>query len=151
MILDTLPHWRRYAAVNPRFTGAFRFLETVTPDTPVGRHDIAGDTVYALVQRYRSRPEAALQFEAHRRYIDIQFVMQGREVIQWAPLATTSDVTAPYDATKDVALFAAPAAALPVRMEAGRFLILFPDDAHAPCCVWDGPEEVLKVVVKVAV
>lgn len=27
----------------------------------------------------------------------------------------------------------------------------FPEDAHAPSCAWDRPEEVLKVVVKVQV
>jgi YhcH/YjgK/YiaL family protein len=40
---------------------------------------------------------------------------------------------------------------VPVRLTAGQFTIFFPDDAHAPCSAWDGPEDVLKVVVKVAV
>jgi YhcH/YjgK/YiaL family protein len=40
---------------------------------------------------------------------------------------------------------------VPVRVAAGQFAILFPDDAHAPCCAWAEPEPVVKVVVKVAV
>jgi YhcH/YjgK/YiaL family protein len=151
MILDTLPLWHRYAPLNPRFARAFAFLEGVTPETADGRQDIDGDDLYALVQRYQTRPSTGLQLEAHRRYIDIQFLVHGREVIHWAPLATLSEVTLPYDAAKDAGLFAATAGLVPVRLAAGQFAILFPDDAHAPCCAWDTPENVLKVVVKVAV
>jgi YhcH/YjgK/YiaL family protein len=57
----------------------------------------------------------------------------------------------PHDVTKDVALFAASANMIPVPIQAGQCAILFPDDAHAPCCTWGAPAEVLKVVVKVAV
>jgi biofilm protein TabA len=151
MILDTLPRWHGYAAINPRFAAAFTFLEQVTPATPVGRHDIDGEAIFALVQRYPTRPATGVQLEAHRRYIDIQFVVQGREMIHWAPLADLTEVTMPYDETKEAALFAATAGVVPVRLSAGRFMVLFPEDAHAPCCVWDQPAEVMKVVVKVAV
>jgi biofilm protein TabA len=151
MILDTLPLWQRYAAIHPRFAAAFSFLDGVTPATADGRHDIDGDALYALVQRYRTRSAAGMQLEAHRRYIDVQFIARGREVIHWAPLASLSEVTLPYDTTKDAGLFALPAATVPLRLVAGQFAILFPDDAHAPCCAWDEPEDVLKVVVKVAV
>jgi biofilm protein TabA len=78
-------------------------------------------------------------------------VVQGREMIHWAPLADLTEVTMPYDETKEAALYAATAGVVPVRLSAGRFMVLFPEDAHAPCCVWDQPAEVMKVVVKVAV
>jgi YhcH/YjgK/YiaL family protein len=151
MILDTLPLWHRYAALHSGFTRAFAFLEGVTPATADGRHDIDGDAIYALVQRYQTRATSGMQLEAHRRYIDVQFIALGREVIHWAPLATLTEVTLPYDATKDAGFFAPTAGTMPVRIAAGQFAILFPDDAHGPCCAWDGPEDVLKVVVKVAV
>ncbi len=150
MILDTLPLWRRYATLNPRFPQAFSFLEQVTADTAVGRHEIAGDDLFALVQRYETRPAAGMQLEAHRRYIDIQFIASGREVIHWAPLASLTEVTLPYDAAKEAAFFKAADGMVPVRLAAGQFAILYPDDAHMPCCAWDDPTEVLKVVVKVA-
>lgn len=150
MILDSLPQWHRYAALHPRFPAAFAFLERVTAETAAGRHDIDGDAVYALVQKYQTRPVIGMP-EAHRRYIDIQFIARGREVIHWTPLAGCSEVALPYDAEKDAGFFAAPSAMVPVRLTAGQFTIFFPDDAHAPCSAWDGPEDVLKVVVKVAV
>lgn len=150
MILDTLPQWQRYAALNPRFARAFAFLEQVTPTVADGRHEIDGDDVFALVQRYQTRPVAG-QPEAHRRYVDIQFIVAGREGIQWAPLESLTEVTKPYDDATDAGFFAAGGALVPVRVAAGQFAILFPDDAHAPCCAWAEPEPVIKIVVKVAV
>lgn len=150
MILDALPQWRRYAALNPRFAKAFAFLEQATPDVADGRHEIDGDAVFALVQRYETRTVAG-PLEAHRRYVDVQFMLRGREVIQWAPLALLAEASRPFDEVTDAALFAAGGDLVPVRLAAGQFAILFPDDAHAPCCAWAGPEAVVKIVVKVAV
>lgn len=151
MILDSLPLWRRYAELNPRLARGFAFLEQLPPDVAVGRHEIDGDAVYALVQRYQTRPVEQMQFEAHRRYIGIQYLASGREVIQWAPRASLGVATKPYDEVTDAALFALAPCMMPVQLQAGQFAILFPDDAHAPCCAWGDPAEVLKVVIKVAV
>lgn len=151
MILDSLPLWHRYAAVHPRFARAFDFLRQLGPDPATGRHEIDGDAVYALVQQYQTRPAAGMQLEAHRRYIDIQYPVRGQEAIHWAPLASLAQVAMPYDAAKDAALYLPSAAVIPVPVHAGQFAILFPDDAHAPCCTWGEPAEVLKVVVKIEV
>ena len=151
MILDSLPLWRRYSSLNPRLARGFAFLEQLSPDPAIGRHEIDGDAVYALVQRYHTRPVEQMQFEAHRRYIDIQYLASGREVIQWAPLASLAAATKPYDAVTDAALYATTPGMTPMQLQAGQFAILFPDDAHAPCCAWGNPAEVLKVVVKVEV
>lgn len=149
MILDSLHLWRRYAALNPRLARGFAFLEQLTTDAAEGRHGIDGDSVYALVQRYRTRPVAEMRLEAHRRYVDIQYLASGREVIHWAALAGLPEPGKPYDAASDAALYATTPDMTPVQLRAGQFVILFPDDAHAPCCTWDEPAEVLKVVVKV--
>lgn len=149
MILDSLPLWRRYAPLNPRLARGFAFLEQLAADAALGRHDIDGDAAFALVQRYRTRPVAETRFESHRRYIDIQYLVSGQEVIHWAALADLATATQPYDAVTDVAFYPWPADPMPVRLQAGQFAILFPDDAHAPCCAWGDPAEVLKVVVKV--
>lgn len=151
MILDSFPLWHRYAALNPRFTQAFEFLGQLSADVAIGRHEIDGDVVYALVQEYQTRSATGMQLEAHRRYVDIQYLVRGREVIHWAPLAGLAQIAMPYDATKDAGLFLPSADVIPVPVQAGQFAILFPDDAHAPCCTWGEPADVLKVVVKVEV
>jgi biofilm protein TabA len=150
LIFTTLDAIDRYAPLNPRFGVAIAFLRRLGSDPAIGRHEIDGDSAFALVQHYETRSAAGVALEAHQRYIDIQYVARGHEAIHWAPLAGLA-VTMPHDATKDVALFAMPHDAVPVPLEAGRCAILFPDDAHAPCCIWGEPTEVVKVVVKVAV
>ncbi|NDG71800.1 MAG: DUF386 domain-containing protein, partial [Proteobacteria bacterium] len=70
-----------------------------------GRYEIDGDRVFALVQKYTTKPVESALYEAHRRYSDIQFIFSGRETILWAPLAAMSEQTMPYDEAKDAALW----------------------------------------------
>lgn len=149
MILDNLSQCQRYTALSPRFAKAFEFLKKFNGSLKNGRYDIDGDDIYAIVQRYTTKPAAAGQFEVHRKYIDVQFVHAGRETILWAPLGSLTKVNMAFDEKQDAALFALVPAATPLRLGAGQFTILFPEDGHVPCCEWDKPGEVTKVVVKV--
>jgi len=146
MILDQLSQWPRYARLHPRFAAAFRYLETLTPQTPVGRVELAGNDLFVSVQTYPTRPVEQCRFEAHRQYADIQFLITGREQILWSPLPAT---TAPYNAEKDILFFATPAVATPLHLVAGQFAVFFPADGHAPGCDLSGTATVLKAVVKV--
>lgn len=151
MILDTLDNADRYASLNSRFARAFDFLRTVDGSQALGRHDLDGDACFALVQTYESKPEEKALFEAHRKYIDVQFIHSGRETILWAPLAAMKEETMAYSEEKDAALWKLVPEATPLHVSAGHFTILWPQDAHAPCIEWGKPEQVFKVVVKVAV
>ena len=151
MILDTLAQGPAYSSLNPRFARAFEFLRSVRPETPVGRHEIAGEEIYALVQQHSTKPVTEKKLEVHRRYIDIQFMVRGREIIAWTPLAGLGEPSMVFDPKLDAALYPYPPHAVPVGIVPGQFMILFPEDAHAPSCCWDAPAEVLKVVVKVQV
>ncbi len=149
MIQDTLDNSARYEVLNPRFSKAFEFLRVVDGTLAPGRHQIDGDDVFALVEKYFTKPMDGALFEAHRKYIDVQYIYSGRETILWAPLASMKEITRPYDEIKDAAKWKLVPDVTPLHMGAGHFAILFPEDAHAPCVEWDRPEEVFKVVVKV--
>jgi biofilm protein TabA len=150
MILDNLDQCQKYAALSPGFANAFEFLRTFDGKLANGRYELDGDNVYAMVQRYTTKPSAKGVFEAHRKYIDVQFVFAGRETILWAPLsALEAKTTEPYKEDGDYALFALVPTATPLRLGPHQLAILFPEDGHVPCCEWDGPCEVTKVVVKV--
>lgn len=151
MIQDTLNNSARYEILSPRFAKAFAFLRTVDGTQVLGRHEIDGDRVFALVQKYAPKPLDHALFEAHRKYIDVQFVHSGRETILWAPLAAMKEQTMAYDETKEATLWKLVPDVTPLHMSAGHFAILFPQDAHAPGVEWERSEEVFKVVVKVAV
>ena len=149
MITDTLSQCRRYMSLSPRFAAAFEFLERLPTSQPDGRCDIDGDNCFALVQTYATRPLAQAMFEAHRQYIDIQFIQAGRETILWSPLAALTQVTQPYAAGKDIAFFASPPQWTPINLRAGQFTIFFPEDGHAPGIECDGAAEVRKIVIKI--
>jgi biofilm protein TabA len=151
MIADTLAQCHRYTVLSPRFTPAFEFLERLPANQPAGRFEIAGDNCFALVQAYTTRPLAQAKFEAHRRYIDIQFLQSGRETLLWSPLAALPQVVQPYADENDIAFYANPLQPTPVNLRAGDFVVFFPEDGHAPGLECGGPAEVRKVVIKVRV
>lgn len=121
-------------------------------DLPDGRVEIDGDRVFALVQSYETVAAGdPVIFEAHRKYIDVQYVAAGQEVIAWA----TTDrllVTEAYDPAKEAWFGALPAAETTfVRVAAGELVVLYPTDGHTPRLAAGAPAAVKKIVVKVAV
>ncbi len=149
MILDCLSHWRQYATTLPGLDKACEYLQTLDATCPTGRYELAGDRIYALVQRYRTKPRDQAAFETHQKYADVQFILAGRETILWAPLAALTTVTKPYDPARDIGFFATVTGATPAYLSAGHFMVLFPADGHAPGVEADGVTDVVKVVVKV--
>ena len=151
MVHDTLAYSSQYEALSPRFAAAFAYLRQVDGTQPLGRFDIDGDNCFALVQTYTTKAVENAKFEAHRRYIDIQYVHSGKEAIFWAPLTDMKEETMAYNPEKEAALFKLTDAPSALHMKPGHFAILWPQDAHAPCVQWGGPDQVFKVVIKVAV
>ena len=149
MILDCLPNWRQYAATLPGLDTAFAYLQTVDANCPAGRYELDGNRVYALVQRYRTKPHDQAALEVHRKYADVQLILAGRETILWAPLAALTTVTKPYDPARDIGFFAMVSGTTALYHGPGQFSILFPEDGHAPGLEADGVADVVKVVVKV--
>ena len=147
MIYDALTHAALYRDLGPRFAAAFDFLAAFDPATPVGRISLDGDNLFALVQSYSTAPAATKPFESHRTYADLQFVAAGEELIYTATLDRLQ-VTTPYSATNDAALYAGPDDT-PLRLRSGDFSILFPQDGHKPCCSSLAPVAVKKIVIKV--
>jgi biofilm protein TabA len=112
---------------------------------PVGRHEIDGERLIALVQEYTTRPVDECAWEAHRKYIDVQFVVRGSERMGHGARSSLVPRQA-YDAERDVSLFE-PGAAF-VTVGPGSYAISGPEDVHAPGGAVREPEVVRKVVVK---
>ncbi len=148
MILDHIDHAARYHALHPRFAQAFAYLLAFDPATPEGRHEIAGDNLFALVQRYRTDPCASKSWESHLRYGDIQYLHAGSELCGYADSRALL-IDRPYDSGKDVAKHV-PATGHPTRLSLapGQFAIFFPGEAHQPSVTVQDAVDVVKVVVK---
>lgn len=148
MTVDRLEHAEAYLPLHPAFARAFAFLrQEKLARLPLGRHDIDEDRVFAVISREPGRPRSEVKLESHKKYIDIQYIIDGAEEMGWKPTDACHDIAIAYQADADIQFFndkpATWTAVLP-----GSFAIFFPQDAHAPL-VSDG--EIHKVVLKIAV
>lgn len=153
MIADSLARpTTSYEVLHPLFAKAFAYLRSFDRTTPDGKVVLEPDRLIALPQGYETALATAKRFEAHRRFIDIQFILEGEEIIEHAPIERLPEVTEPYSDERDVMFFRDPAACSRTLLRAGDFAIYFPADGHKPCCqAGNAPAAVRKVVMKIAV
>ena len=150
MICDSLKNCATYEAMHPAFKQAFAYLKTITPDNlPTDRVELDGDKVFLLRNAYTTNDPANAKFEAHRAYADVMYMVEGEETIYVKPTSQLSNITSAYDANGDYLLADFDQDATPVHLTAGSFIILLPQDAHAPGCWVDSPKDVKKIVGKV--
>jgi len=147
MILDKIENAENYYSFSNNLKKGFEFIQnTNLKSLPVGKHEVSGDEVFALVSEYESKPHADCKPESHKIYADIQFIVSGKEFIGYVPLNGQIE-TIPYIQEKDIAFFNEETTQL--LLQEGMFAVFFPQDIHRPCMQIDGSEKVKKVVVKV--
>lgn len=149
MVIDQLENASQYATPGSRLAKAFEFLrrkDLATLDN--GKYPIDGEDVFALVQSYDTKPRGQGRFEAHRKYIDVQYVVAGDECMGYANIHDIQ-ITEAYKEKDDYMLGTGKPDFVKVRP--GMFAIFHPQDAHIPCAAIDQPCAVKKVVVKVRV
>jgi len=153
MIIAELEHMTVQIAPTPNMQRALDFLRQVRgKELPDGKVEIDGNRVFALAQSYETVAASdPILFEAHRKYIDVQYVAVGQEIIGWASAGHLT-VAADYDEAKEAWFGTLPAADTTfVRLAAGELAVLYPTDGHAPRLAASAPAAVKKIVVKVAV
>jgi biofilm protein TabA len=103
MILDTLANADRYLALHPLFPRAFEFLRSADLNTlTAGRHVIDGESLFAIVEACPGRTRAEAKLECHRRYIDIQLVLEGTDEMGWKPLGECHAPVDDYSVERDI-------------------------------------------------
>ncbi len=147
MIYGTLEHLEDYRGIHPRVMKGLELLrDTDFSHMADGRYDVEGDDLYFSLQSYDSQPEKDT-LEAHKKYVDIQFVLTGREKFGVAPVESLGE---PVEGRPegDIWFYRGPFDSLPLCGK--RFAAVWPGDAHAPAIAWEGKgEPCRKCVVKV--
>jgi biofilm protein TabA len=147
MVIDSISNAGRYAALGGRIAAALELLgKGGFEKQEAGKHEVDGASLYYLVQTYTTKPLDRTAWESHRKYLDIQFVVEGVERIGWALVASLA-VTRPYDPAADAARYAGDGDFLTVGP--GTFVLLWPEDAHLPCVAAGTASAVRKIVVKI--
>ncbi|MEG2421642.1 MAG: YhcH/YjgK/YiaL family protein [Oscillospiraceae bacterium] len=148
MIYDTLENADLYGGMGPKLQRALRYLrETDFSKIADGRQEIDGTDVFANVMTYTTQPGNELP-EAHRNYIDVQYLISGEESIGVGQLAAMTELVEEKP-QNDCYLYRGKTEGLTIGN--GRFLAVWPQDAHAPGRAVGAPAEVRKCVVKVHV
>ena len=149
MIIDRIENWDLYFSKKSALYAGIDFISNFHEAMADGRYEIKGQDIYAIVQSYDTQHAANRKIESHRKYIDIQYCLSGREVIGWLPVAGLRELS-PYSDEKDVIFYQPADTITPAVMLPGTFAIFFPMDAHQPGCVFQNVEPVRKIVVKIA-
>ena len=148
MILDILARLDRYTSLHPLFPRAFDFMRSTNLlALASGIHPIVGDDLFAILEQAPGRTRAEAQLECHRKYIDIQLVLEGVDEMGWKPLADCREPVADYSAEKDIQFFYDTPSSWIVTPP-NSFCIFFPEDAHAPLV---SSSNIHKVIFKIAV
>ena len=147
MIFDTLENIKNYEGLGNVYT-ALKFLsETDFTKMELGRYELSGDDIFYMVQSYETDPDKTIS-EAHKKYIDIQFMVKGEEIIGVAPMCCDKTET---EAKSENDVWFYECKTEPLTLIENSFMVLYPNDLHCPGVAVDKPLSCLKVVVKVKV
>ncbi|EKQ56381.1 MULTISPECIES: YhcH/YjgK/YiaL family protein [unclassified Clostridium] len=150
MIYDNIKNNRDYSSLNRSFIKAFDFLKNYDLKTlEPGEYNIDGDKIFANVQEYTTQWEDEKKLEAHEKYIDIQLIIEGQEIMGFAPVRDL-EIQEDLRTEKDLMFFKEISDYSRIQFTSGDYAIFFPEDGHKPGCALNKCSKVKKVVVKVA-
>ena len=130
---------------------AIKYLkETDFSSVPVGRYDIDGDNIYALVQEAETVPVEKKRPESHKKYADVQFLVSGIEKYGFAPDTGNLEIADGNEAN-DIYFYSQCPNESFLIAEPGCYNVFFPGDIHRPGCAVSDSVKIKKVVVKVKV
>lgn len=156
MIVDTLnAALVDYGNMDVRIAKAFAWLRSTDLKSLQAGQTILvdGQRVKASVQEFTTFKPDTVDFETHRAYIDLHYIIEGSEIIQCAPECRMGAVKKPYDYANDIVFYEDPEAKyiINARIGEGDYVIVFPTDGHKPRCCDGAQAKVKKVVMKIAV
>ena len=131
-------------------TGLKFLLETELSSLPLGEHDIQGKQIYAKVSEYETKPKEQRRPESHKKYIDIQYIYSGKEMIGSAPIAAAGEIDEEYQSEQDIMFYKSVATETQVILTQGMFAVFFPWDIHRPNCnASTQSNKIRKVLIKI--
>ncbi len=145
MIIDSLENLQCYTTLHKNFNLVLNFIKSHNlAEMDCGRYELKTDDVFLNLQEYQTKPIQKL--EAHKKYIDIQLVISGEELMGYTNINNTSVIEA-YNENLDVMFLSADVNKLIANPD--NFLIFFPQDAHMPALSIHKPKLVKKAIFKI--
>lgn len=146
MIVSNLQNSSRIEPLHPLFKTLFEYVKSHDLlHAELGRIEIDGDSLFVNNVSADGVEADKQPLEVHRAYIDVHILLEGTERIGWKPLEDVTQETKPYSAEGDCALYADRATTY-VDLRPGEFMIVYPEDPHAPLI---GQGKIRKLIAKV--
>lgn len=148
MIIDKIENFKLYNRLSEKIYKAFDFIDkTDLISLESGKYEIEKDDIFALIQEYDTKNREDCKLEGHFKFIDIQFMISGVELMGISILNKQKQVS--KDIEKDIAFYEGDPTFF--KLNKGIFAILFPDDLHMPGIKVSQSAKVKKVVIKVKI
>ncbi len=149
MVIDNLKNAKFYYTLGKHIKKGLKYLQTTDfSKIENGKYEIDGENIFAVVNTYDTKPQDACQWEAHKKYIDIQYVAEGSEKIGYVNIKGLK-IISDYNADNDIMFLKGSGNIL--TFESGMFILFTPTDAHMPGLKAGEAQIVKKVVVKVKI
>lgn len=152
MIKSTVKDYAKYSKCHPLFPEAFKMMFACTAASLDGT-TVSESGIKCMVQSYPTNTPENKKMEAHRKYIDIQYVIEGSERVYLGDVKDFK-TKVEYNPEKDVEFFFSDETLPTVEsmlLRAGEFMVFYPEDAHKPGCINVAPTSIKKVVMKIPV
>lgn len=149
MVYDKVGNIELYKGLSEDIYLGLEFLKNSNPNIENGVHELS-PRVKAIVSEYQTKDVNEYGFEAHRKFVDIQFLIKGSEKICCLPIEKLEEKK-PYQEDNDAAFYTANSKPIEIELGNGFFAIYYPQDGHMPGLCVEKPESVKKVVVKVRI
>ena len=146
MIIDKMENIRFYGGLLKNLETGLKAVDGLEK-MELGTYQFDGG--YFMVQEGVTRPLTEGTFEAHRKYVDVQIILEGSEEVAWAQTGDLKTVT-PYNEQKDVEFLEGSFDHV-MKISAGMFYIVFPHDAHKPVSHTASQQSFRKIVMKLPV
>ena len=146
MIVCPYKDLERYAPIIPGLEEAMKAIAAMESWHP-GTIPLSGGN-RILVQEGTTKPASEKLCEAHQKYLDVQYIVEGEETVGWAPLDTLT-LSGEFNTEKDIGRYAGPVDFM--RIGAGYCYVVYPEDAHMPGVHLDQPHNFKKLVLKLKV
>jgi len=146
MILSNLQNSERIEGLHPLFKMLFDYVKTHDLlNAPLGRIELDGDKLFINNVELNGIAADKQVLEYHKEYLDVHILLAGEETIGWKPTGDIKEISQPYNKEKDCALSPEKAQDY-IALKPGDFMIVYPEDAHAPTI---GEGKIRKLIGKV--
>ena len=149
MIKDNISNRNTYEGLKPELKETFDFLAGLKGgDFSEMTIELDGRNRFVMLQSYETEAFDGHRYESHKNYLDIQYVLEGSEIIRVADISGLA-VFQDYDSGKDIMFYDGKAEGIDVILQPGDFVVLYPQDGHMPKLAAGSPGVIKKAVAKI--